>query len=552
MDTQIYKITNITKDNIIKVWESCNTILDTTFTKEYEKVQNGNSITIQVHQEVNDEAKFVIEITAEDFIKKFHTTPTRVKLKLHKVPKEILEDYKFLQHPDLVLSTQPKLVTVHNDVLQMIIHDYSKEYVITIPGDAYIVVPEEEFQKLQKTILYDLNSYNTIICKFSLNWLFTDYIMDSMRMESPLRLRYNENLRVSSDGAYWRPLGTQTKFFKTHYMREQIRTRYGFFERPISGLSNVVMDSFFPRLLHMYKCDRQRLLRDETFPSTAVAISPLVAEYLNIKQVPLEQLCRVLGYTTKDITKLLKAVKAKQKKVIFVGAGGTGINTAYWLSSLTEMVNIPNLFDKVGVFENDTIEFSNMLRFPLSLSYYAHSGTANKLQLIEPLLEKLSKRNINVNTQYLTSSTYCYSTEHLLNYNHYRHDNEPVYTTAENTVLYGAPEIAYREDLAKIGPLICATHADTTCSIWLNPKQNDEIQVETYGLIQLGSFFMNQLKMAISFLELLASNQDLTAVDHHVMDFEFDGTIQLRTERQYHWQIDKDLLVMTAEQADRT
>ena len=68
-------------------------------------------------------------------------------------------------------------------------------------------------------------------------------------------------------------------------------------------------------------------------------------------------------------------------------------------------------------------------------------------------------------------------------------------------------------------------------------------------MIQLGSFFMNQLRLAIGLLELLASDTDLNTQDHNVLTYSFDGLTELSTDRQYHWQIVPNMTMATEETA---
>ena len=103
--------------------------------------------------------------------------------------------------------------------------------------------------------------------------------------------------------------------------------------------------------------------------------------------------------------------------------------------------------------------------------------------------------------------------------------------------------------MTKLGNFIAATHANTSCSLWLNPKQEQDIQVESYGMIQLGAFFMNQLRMAIGLLEVLATRTNFSEQDQNLLTYEFTGDIQLRTDRQYNWQITRDINMMTEEAA---
>ena len=320
------------------------------------------------------------------------------------------------------------------------------------------------------------------------------------------------------------------------YLREQIRVRYGMFNRPTNGLSNVIIDSFFPRMLYNVNMNTN-MLSDIQLPSTAVAISPLVANLLNVKQVPTEQLCRTLGYNIKDIKTLLTTLKRKQINFVFAGAGGTGMNTAYWLRELCKMTNTVNLFRKIWVYDNDNAELSNLLRFPVDIRTLNVQST-RKIDIIAPFTDQLSTNKAEYVPSYITD----------------KHKPYAIYTgnrIRDNFVIYGAPSVESRNALSESGGFICATHAATSASVWLNPHQDTDIQVESYGLIQLGGFFMNQLKMAITLLEILGNDDlDLHEQDKSLLEYEFDGTRVLPTDRTYQWQIAQDMLMMTAEQAN--
>ena len=368
------------------------------------------------------------------------------------------------------------------------------------------------------------------------------------------RIKYNENLVPDEEGNYKHLVPSQTKSFMKDYLREQIRTRYGFFERPSSGLSNVVLDSFFPRLMYNYNMNIAQLRLDESFPRTACAISPLVAECLNVKRIQTEQLCRVLGYDTKAIKALIDTVRAKKINIVFAGAGGTGMNTSYWLTELCTMVHAIDLFDRVCVFEPEIIEYSNMFRFPISLAAYTDAigkyDSPYKMRLIEPMAQKLSAKKPVFFPIFLNKNNI--GDRDTVNFFSCRWDIDArryTYTTKSNTIIYGAPSLSARAEMTEFGNFIAATHANTSCSLWLNPKQEQDIQVESYGMIQLGAFFMNQLRMAIGLLEVLATRTDFTEQDKNLLTYEFTGDIKLRTDRQYNWQIIRDMNMMTEEAA---
>jgi hypothetical protein len=132
-----------------------------------------------------------------------------------------------------------------------------------------------------------------------------------------------------------------------------------------------------------------------------------------------------------------------------------------------------------------------------------------------------------------------------------------------NKVYYGAPDIATREMFSSIPEIkfISGTHGDDDCQLYIKPEQDSTIQIESYGMINLSVFFMNQVKLTIAFLELLASDTDLT-VSNLIMEYSFskeyiDGKInKAGLNRTYNFPIvrnnviDQELNIPEAAQQD--
>jgi hypothetical protein len=92
--------------------------------------------------------------------------------------------------------------------------------------------------------------------------------------------------------------------------------------------------------------------------------------------------------------------------------------------------------------------------------------------------------------------------------------------------------------------LITATHGDDDASLILNPVNQSDLQVESYGMIKLTTFFMNQIRLAIGLLELLASDQDLSERNKKILDFSYvTNTKTLPTSRQWNCQLEHNGLI---------
>lgn len=387
----------------------------------------------------------------------------------------------------------------------------------------------------------------------------------------------------------WSTTREQIINFEYNYLKEQIIARYGFFDRPTSGLSNVVMDTFFPRMYYREDCSLRHVSNSANIPSTAVAISPLIANALHIKQLKIDQLIRILGYNEKVIKKILLGVKAKKLHMVFVGVGGTGMNTLHWITELAELTNTVNLFERVTLYDDESMEISNLLRMPIDINTFVPHTTAlnsrhifaNKAFIGYKYAKKLGRNIPHIRRKKLevptdpvmypiseTDVLLYKSVEVELNYepeeesgserDSIPHRTRRMYQAEPNpnVVLYGAPDIESRSTLSKIGNFISGTHSGNSCSLWLNPHQDSSMQVETYGSIQLSSFFMNQLSMAIELLKFLSEIEEgwgdpskEESNDIELFNYSFDGEIKSKTDRNYHFQIDDNLLMMTEDEA---
>ncbi len=468
-----------------------------------------------------------------------------------------LHNLGIFKHPDMVFPIDNFIIIKEDDVY------YLNTSSIRLRLDNHQII-EVDYEDIPPLVLFDMSGYNqpVVYSNFQVGnnniLLFSGPLMNNLISRNPPNrcdnVRYNASLILDDEGNYLAEFSGQTKHFVRDYLKDQIRTRYGFFPRPTSGLVNVVLDSYFPRYLYNNNFNLNSIQTNEAIPKTACAISPLVADCLNVRRIQTEQLCRVLGYDIPKIRALLTATKAKDFHLVFAGVGGTGMNTLYWLSELTAMANVPNLFNSIDIFESEAIEYSNMLRFPISLATYATAVSVGqapkKMFLALPFAKKLVRTEVREHHEYLSNAAGTIQQKHCtFAISRDAKGNRYIKSNAR-TVVYGAPNISSRDELSKIGNFIGATHANTSCSLWLNPKQDQDIQVESYGMIQLGGFFMNQLRLAIGLLEILASDQDLSEQDKSILRYEFSGSAVLKTDLTYNWQLVRELNMMTEEEAN--
>lgn len=383
-----------------------------------------------------------------------------------------------------------------------------------------------------------------------------------------ISLKYKDMINLE-----WSEELTRTVKFTTKDIEESIRHRYYFtsVNRNSSFLDqrNLVIDTMLPEIMFKNNLDIEKINRgfqnsSNLFTKTAYAISPLTASVLGCKAIPIEHLCRILGYTKDNIKSMMSIIKNRSFNFVFVGTGGTGNNTAIWLSRMLEMSNLPYLFNQVYAFEKEAAELHNLLRFPkdpytitIDSGIFASSlneeTKKNKCNIIAGELRSLSKNIPCCYERYIADSeshtsfpsnvfSRSTTTEPVLDNNGNTIDFASVTKIKPelNTIFYGAPSINTREKLSEIGNFISATHSSNSCNIYINPEQDATIQVESYGMIQLSPFFMNQLRMAIGLLEILSADDTfelLAKKDYEFLSYQFDGESRLKNDRIYNFKI---------------
>jgi hypothetical protein len=409
-----------------------------------------------------------------------------------------LLEMTFMLHPEFVFSSNEP---VHQLTSGILTYDARKISINDL----------EPADNSPKTLHYFTSEYTNICINFN---SLSDF---KCKLPKICGIEPRSLIVPNFEEGFCTPIVSTFNFF-THYLLPQIKHRYAF-PRHVK-YTNEVVDTQLPRILGKNNFNVNSIQND-TYAPKPYAISPLTASIFQVPLIPPIELCNTLGYTKAQLTDLVYAVAAKRYTFCFVGAGGTGINTAYWLNKILDMTSQTTLFRSVHVFEKDKAEISNLLRFPLDPSILMQT-TPNtcKLSLILHYVKTLCSHNVYKCSQYIPEkmeSEKLYYPSSL-----YKEPDDPSRGFVKaKTILYGAPNLESRAQLSPYGNFICATHADSSCSMWLNPSQDLDIQVETYGKIQLSPFFMNQLKMAITLLEILATDIDLKEQDKQLLEYSF-------------------------------
>ena len=313
---------------------------------------------------------------------------------------------------------------------------------------------------------------------------------------------------------------------------EALAHRYAVLEKP-GKVRNLIVDSFLPQYFIKHKFNLENIQEEfRNISSTATMIHRGFARMLGIRELPLDDMLAMVGYTKERITELLTNVRAKKLNIAFAGYGGVGTNTVYWLTELCNMANIQGLFNKIIISDFDRLSLDNVFRMPNPFKTF--SALKHKDMIFNDPNNRYTRTAYSENSLYktqtiptdsfkaLSTKAPYYGTRPLdgstFNENHIDH--------LYNWIVYGAPDIESRKLFSKalnrdfperpnyydncladhIKAFISATHGDDNCGLVINPsylENESNLMMESYGIIQLNVFFFNQLKLAISFLEVL-------------------------------------------------
>ncbi len=290
----------------------------------------------------------------------------------------------------------------------------------------------------------------------------------------------------------------------TRFLSEEIRNKYEFFVKSdFETTANMSVDSLFPKLFNAKINNETVRVSDITFPTSSFAISEFVANSLEVRKAHISELCKVLNFTEAHIKGLLLSVKRKKFDLYLIGFGGTGVNFNYWLKELAEWTHTVNIFNTVTISDNDIFSLSNVVRLPFDTRKYLKP--AEKVHMFDNSSHIVNKIDVT------TSTTHAVSRAQLAN-------------ARRNTIFYGAPDIGTRKTLSEMEDVkfISATHSGNEAQLYLNPPQDDDLQIETYGQINLSVFFMNHLMMTIRFLEFLANSENVNwNSSGEIMEYNF-------------------------------
>lgn len=233
-------------------------------------------------------------------------------------------------------------------------------------------------------------------------------------------------------------------------------------------------------------------VRDRTPPSADLPIiSPNLATFYRAKPAPFDSLLPLLNIDIDQIRKDLETIKSNEVYLTAIGYGGFNINLFTFMAMLAQRAGVYKPFKRVTIYENDTITLLNAFRIYKRLDHVS-TRFNNRAHPKDQLFQELEMGLV----QELVRKPERFTPEHI---------NEHA-----GELLFGAPDFETRQFLED-QQFLFTGHGGDEVEFISRPIVDPSISIESYGSINLTTFFLNMIKAAESFIHIVANAETLPA-----------------------------------------
>lgn len=271
--------------------------------------------------------------------------------------------------------------------------------------------------------------------------------------------------------------GTKMNITMRQHLSSNIQRRYDLrTNTPIAGFNDHLV-------LHA-------LVDGMTAPAADLPIiSPNLATIYQARPVPFDSLLPLLNINLDQIRTDLETIKSNDVHITAIGYGGFGINLFTFMAMLAQRAGVFKPFKHITIYEEDTITLLNAFRIYKRLDNIT-TRRANRSQLKLQLFQDLEMGL----TQELTRVSERFTSKHIE-----RHSGE---------LLFGAPDFETRQ-LLENEQFLFTGHGGDEVEFISRPVVDTSITNETYGSINLTTFFLNMIKAAEAFIHTVATAESL-------------------------------------------
>ncbi len=195
-------------------------------------------------------------------------------------------------------------------------------------------------------------------------------------------------------------------------------------------------------------------------------------------------------------------IRDKDINLCLVGYGGAMVNMLHNMYVWAMEVSEVRIFKNIVIFEKDTVDFSNLVRFgkPVSFDYTAEFATFASEDV--PNIKTLKKVSMLTHEKELSQQ------RKIVSFVEWLRDTHAAALKDKNYVLVGAPDLETRTMLNTIGSdFYFMGHSDHEVDITYQPEITSGLVVETYGSIDIPVLLVNLQIATGAFIKQLANGE---------------------------------------------
>jgi len=206
-------------------------------------------------------------------------------------------------------------------------------------------------------------------------------------------------------------------------------------------------------------------------------------------------------------------IKDKDLKLCIVGYGGAMVNVLYNMFNWAMELGETKVFEKIVIFENDNLDFSNIARMGKPIVFDYHPDFIKKYEKDVPNIKTLKKINMATHEKELSKE------RKLILFANWLGEKEASFMAKKDYIFVGAPTLDTRNMLSDKNFFFLG-HSDYEVDITYAPENISSLAVETYGSIDIPVLLINLQLATAAFIKILAGDMDHFINGQRLLDFD--------------------------------
>ena len=225
-------------------------------------------------------------------------------------------------------------------------------------------------------------------------------------------------------------------------------------------------------------------------------------------------------------------IRDKDINLCLVGYGGAMVNMLHNMYSWAMELSEVRIFKNIVIFEKDTVDFSNLVRFgkPIAFDYTAEFASFNSNERSN--IKTLKKLSMVSHEKELSKK------RKIISFVEWLKDTHAESLNAKNYILVGAPDLETRQMLNDMdSKFYFIGHSNYEVDITFQPEITSGLVVENYGSIDIPVLLINLQIATGAFIKQLAGTGPYAEGNDHpeknerILNFDMKKYLEERKEQ---------------------